>query len=118
MGVAAMDQNQLDQIGNYVKSHIRQWMKEADIDPSSRQPERLDREIIERIITVEQQLKFQNEKLEMMLHQSDKRFEDMNLRFSELREDLDKRFNRLYGFLTALFITMLGGFIPLLIKAL
>jgi len=49
---------------------------------------------------VEQQLKFQNEKLEMMMDSS------------------DKRFNRLYVYLTVIFLTMLAGFIPLIIKSL
>ena len=38
-------------------------------------------------------------------------------RFEELQKTMNQRFNRLYGFLSALFITMLGGFIPLIIKA-
>ncbi len=110
MGEAQVDQNQLEQIGNYVKIHIGQWIKEQNIFPYPQQERSRDTELLERMVTVEQQLKFQNEKLELMMQHSDRRFE-------ELQRTMNQRFNRLYGFLSALFITMLGGFIPLIIKA-
>ena len=89
MGDAQVDQNQLEQIGNYVKSHIGQWLKEQNILTfPERERAGLDKELLERMITVEQQLKFQNEKLEMMMEQSDKRFESMERRF----DAVDKRF--------------------------
>ena len=107
MGDVLVDQNQLEQIGNYVKSHIGQWLKDQHI-LTFPEGERScsDKELLERMITVEQQLKFQNEKLEMMMDQSDKRF-----------DAVDKRFNRLYVFLTGIFLTMLAGFIPLIIRS-
>ena len=89
MGDAQVDQNQLEQIGNYVKSHIGQWLKEQNILTfPERERAGLDKELLERMITVEQQLKFQNEKLEMMMERSDKRFESVDKRF----ESIDKRF--------------------------
>ncbi|MDC7242221.1 MAG: hypothetical protein PQJ50_17840 [Spirochaetales bacterium] len=124
MGEPLVDQNQLEQIGNYVKSNMGQWMREQNIYPFPPPEPRLDREILERIVTVEQQLKFQNEKLEMMMGSMDKRFEtmqeSMDKRFESVDkrfEAVDKRFNRLYTFLTCIFLTMLAGFIPLIIKS-
>ncbi len=176
MGEAAVDQKQLDQIGTFVKDHIGQWIREQNLYAIPQGERGLDKELLERMITVEQQLKFQNEKLELMMQQSDKRFdesrqymekrfdsaesryndlrEDMNLRFDESRQSMDKRFdesqkamdkrfesaesryidlredmnlrfdavnqkfNRVYGFLSGIFLTMLGGFVTLLIKTL
>ncbi|OQY31718.1 MAG: hypothetical protein B6241_13225 [Spirochaetaceae bacterium 4572_59] len=81
MGDVLVDQNQLEQIGNYVKSHIGQWLKDQHI-LTFPEGERScsDKELLERMITVEQQLKFQNEKLEMMMDQSDKRFDAVDKR--------------------------------------
>ena len=85
--------------------------KEAQRIPSSS-----DREIFERILNVELELKYQRDLIEKVLHQMDKRFEelreDMNRRFEqvdkrfeELREDMNKRFSQLFWFI--------GLFIPL-----
>jgi hypothetical protein len=107
MGEPRVNQNQLEQIGQYVKNHIGEWLREQNLSLFSPRERGLDRELLERMVTVEQQLKFQNEKLESIMRQSDRRFEVVN-----------QRFNRLYVFLTGIFLTMLGGFIPLIIKAL
>ena len=58
MGEAQVDQNQLEQIGNYVKIHIGQWIKEQNIFPYPQQERSRDTELLERMVTVEQQLKF------------------------------------------------------------
>ena len=167
-----MDQNQLEQIGSYVKNNIGQWLADQNILPFPSKERVLERDLLERMVTIEQQLKFQNDKIEMMMERSDRRFtemqtninqrfESMDKRFEDIQstmdkrfesmdkrfesmdkrfEDMqlymdkrfesvqhtmdqrfnavDKRFNRLYVFLTGLFLTMLGGFIPLIIKAL
>ena len=136
MGEAVMDKSQLDQIGQYVKNHISQWMKEENIFPFPQQSTGIDKELLERMVTVEQQLKFQNEKLELMMQQSDKRFTDLQInldkrfesmdrRFSDLRDDMNLRFNasekhfsRQYVFLSGIFLTLLAGFIPLVINSL
>ena len=89
-----------------------------------------DREIFERTLNVELELKHQRDLIEKILHQMDKRFEqvdkrfeqvdkrfielreDMNRRFEQVdkrfeeqRENTDKRFNQLFWFI--------GLFIPL-----
>jgi len=88
----------LEEIGVYVKNHMGQWLKEQNIFPFPQQSTGLDREILERIVRVEEGLKHQGETLEKMMIQS------------------DKRFDRLYVFLTGIFITSLGGFVSFLIQ--
>ena len=70
--------------------------KEAQRIPSSS-----DREIFERILNVELELKYQRDLIEKVLHQMDKRFEelreDMNRRFEQVDkrfEQVDKRFEQ------------------------
>ena len=60
-----------------------------------------DREIFERILNVELELKYQRDLIEKVLHQMDKRFEelreDMNRRFEQVDkrfEQVDKRFEQ------------------------
>ena len=118
----------MEEIGKYVKTHIVQWMKESEIIPFPHQ----DRELLDRMVRLEEGLKFRGETLKQMMIQSDKRFaeirtdmekrltdirSEMDKRFSDLRTAMDKRFNRLYVFLSGIFLTMLAGFIPLIIKA-
>ena len=131
MGVTAMDDSQLEQIGNYVKNHIEQWIREQNILNFPRKENHWDRELMDRMVRVEEQLKFQNEKLELMMSVSDKRFESMDKRFEDMQdymnrrfdsmdkhfEQVNQRFNRVYYFQTGIFLTMLAGFIPLIIKA-
>ena len=64
-----------------------------------------DREVFERILNVELELKNQRDLIEKILHQIDKRFEQVDKRFEELRGDMNKRFNQLFWFI--------GLFIPL-----
>ena len=71
-----------------------------------------DREVFERILNVELELKNQRDLIEKILHQIDKRFEQVDKRFEqvdkrfeELREDMNRRFNQLFWFI--------GLFIPL-----
>ena len=93
MGDPLVDQNQLEQIGSYVKTHIGEWIREQNIYPFP--PPREDgigKELLERIVTVEQQLKFQNEKLELMMRQSDQRFGAIEKRFEEQNKTINQRF--------------------------
>lgn len=105
MGEPILEKKQLEEIGVYVKNHMGQWLKEQNIFPFPLQSTGLDREILERIVRVEEGLKHQGETLEKMMIQSDKRF-----------SAVDKRFDRLYVFLTGIFLTSLGGFVSFLIQ--
>jgi hypothetical protein len=53
---------------------------------------------------------------EKRFEQVDKRFEQVDKRFEELREDMKTQFNRVYGFLTGLFLAVGGGFITLVVR--
>lgn len=69
------------------------------------------------MVTIEQQLKFQNEKFVLMMKQSDEHFEKLQNNMDSRFVSVEKQFTRLYTFLTGLFFTMLAGFIPLIIKS-
>ena len=51
------------------------------------------------------------------MNQSNKRFEEVQHFMDKRFEEVNQRFNRVYYFLTGIFLTMLAGFIPLIIKA-
>ena len=94
-----MDQNQLEQIGAYVKDHMTQWMQEKNILPFQSREKSRDTELLERMVTVEQQLKFQNEKIELLIKQSDKRFTEMQVSMDKRFEAVDKRFSEMHNYM-------------------
>ncbi len=85
MGEPQVDQNQLDQIGDFVKSHLGQWIQEQNISLFPVRDKSLDKELLERMIRVEEGLKNQME----LTRQG---FENMEKRFIERFEAVDKRF--------------------------
>ncbi len=137
LGEAALEigPEQLKIVGEYVRSHIGEWL-----DSGSPQ----DMILRERVIRVEEGIKNQLEMMRLGFEQVDKRFELMekrfdqidkrfeqvekrfeqvDKRFEELRTDMnyrfeqvDKRFSRVYTFLSGIFITLLGGFVTVIIR--
>ena len=126
---------QLEAIGNYVRSHLNEWISDTGENAVRRSERELD--LVERIIRVEESLKniqeqvktgfeymekrFEQvekrfEQIDKRFEQVDKRFEQVDKRFEELREDMKTQFNRVYGFLTGLFLAVAGGFITLVIQ--
>ncbi len=121
MGEAAVKQEDIEAIGEYVKNHIPQWLKEADIIPKDYSSNTL---LVERVVRVEEMrhdmiARFEqiDRKFEMLLHQMDKmfeqvdkrfeqvdkrfeqvdkRFEQVDKRFEDLRHDMNSRFNMMY----------------------
>jgi len=97
MGEALMDEKQLEQIGQYVKTHMREWATEEKIIPFP-SAHGLDKELIERIVCVEEGLKQQGETLKSLMLQMNKRFEDMQVsmdkRFELVQNSMDKRFDQ------------------------
>ena len=75
-----MTEVERESVEAYVKDHIAEWLEASHPSPAER---RLD--LIERIVRVEEALKNQNILME-------KRFEAIDKRFSELREDMNRRF--------------------------
>ena len=99
--------------------------KIAPSGPFSKQSQRAssspfsDREVFERILNVELELKNQRDLIEKILHQIDKRFEQVDKRFEqvdkrfeELREDMNRRFEQVDKRFSQLF-WFIGLFIPL-----
>ena len=88
MGEALMKDEQLEEIGDYVKNHIAGWIKDSNIIPfSSSRRDFSDRDIVlsERIVRVEEGIKNQGDLLEKMLSFMEKRFEQVDKRFSQLQ---------------------------------
>ncbi len=114
MGAVQMKEQELEAIGVYVKNHIADWIKESNIIPFS-SGSRLnlsDRDfpLSERIIRVEEGIKHQGDLLEKMLYQMDKRFEQVDKRFYELRIDMNSRFEQVDKRFSQLQWTMGIGF--------
>lgn len=124
MGESVLKEDELEAIGAYVKNHMADWMKEANIIPFSMgKTEGQDQTVSlgERIVRVEEGIKHQGDLLEKMLDQLDKRFEQVDKRleqmdkrfelvdrrfeqvdkrFEELRSDMNRRFNQMFAYLT------------------
>jgi len=111
-----MEKDQLETIGEYVKSHFDEWLGESSLKlvrPES------EVSLSERIIRVEEGMKAQIEIFNRVSDQIEKRFEQVDKRF----EQVDKRFDRVdssirrvNGLLAASFLTMLGGFITIVLR--
>jgi septal ring factor EnvC (AmiA/AmiB activator) len=98
-----LSENQLQNIGQYVKSHLNEWL-------GDRHPERVvyDPALMERMVRVEEELKHQrdlmlqgfkrmDERFEMMQSDMDKRFEQVEKRFEQVEkrfEQIDMRFEQ------------------------
>ncbi|MBF9018901.1 MULTISPECIES: hypothetical protein [unclassified Oceanispirochaeta] len=123
MGDALMNDDQLDSIADQVKEKMILWMDERHIYPFPQKNQDIDTQLLERMVRVEEGIKHQNENLEKMMIQSDRRFtilsETMDKRFEAVDkrfEAIDIRFNRLYTFLSGIFLTILAGMITLIIQ--
>ena len=98
-----MDQSQLEQIGDFVKTHIGQWIREQNIYPLPPQEKYRDSELLERMVRVEENIKNQVELTRMGFESMDKRFED-------LQNYMDKRFSHQQWTMGIVF-TLLAGLI-------
>ncbi len=116
MGEALMKEEQLEAIGDYIKKHIADWIKEYNVLPfptggAAPQAEvrGFDISLTERIIRVEEAIKHQGELIEKILHQMDKRFEQIDRRFEQVDkrfEDMNKRVIQMFIYLTTIFIVI------------
>lgn len=108
MGEANLKEEELEAIGEYVKSHLNDWLGQGNVIPFTRQ---LD--MVERITSVEGEIKNINEQLKLQLHLMDKRFEQMDKRFEDLRQDMnarfeqvDSRFKQMFAYITTTFVLL------------
>ncbi len=102
MGDALMEMKpeQLEIVGQYVRSHIHEWVGEPDMV------------LRERMVRVEEAIKNQLEIMHLGFEQMDKRFEQVDKRF----ERMDRRFNGMFALISGLFVTLIGGFITVIVK--
>ena len=83
---APLGNPQLEQIGAYVKDHLNGWLAEVAV------PVAMDPQIMERIVRVEEELKYQRDIIVARFEAVDKRFEAVDKRFEDLYKYMDKRF--------------------------
>jgi len=115
----ALSKEQIGAIEHYVEERFQGWISQFGDRRSLIEREM---EIRERIVRVEESLERQSalmkqgfEQMEKRFEQVEKRFEQVDKRFEELRNDMKTQFNRVYGFLTGLFIVVSGSFITMVI---
>ena len=87
----ALAQEDLQQIGDYVKDHISDWIAEQSLGKPTVVYEI---ELRERMVRVEEELKHQRELMREGFEQVDKRFEQVDKRLDLMKADMDKRFEQ------------------------
>ena len=99
----ALGDGDLQRIGAYVKGNLYGWFVEVAphlvIGP----------QLLERIATIEQELKDQRELLATRFDAMDRRFEDMNKRFEDVNrrfEDMNKRFGSMQWLVGGAFVVL------------
>jgi len=91
----ALAEEDLQQIGEYVKRHISDWIAEQSL---GKPPVVYEIELRERMVRVEEELKHQRELMRQGFEQVDKRFEQVDKRFEQVDkrfEQVDKRFEQM-----------------------
>jgi ABC-type phosphate transport system auxiliary subunit len=91
----ALAQEDLQQIGEYVKSNIGDWIAEQSL---GKPPVVYEIELRERMVRVEEELKHQRELMREGFNQIDRRLElmqaNMDRRFELMQDEMDKRFDQ------------------------
>jgi len=91
----ALAEEDLQQIGEYVKRHISDWIAEQSL---GKPPVVYEIELRERMVRVEEELKHQRELMRQGFEQVDKRLEQVDKRFEQVDkrfEQVDKRFDEM-----------------------
>jgi hypothetical protein len=109
MGATALKEEELAVIGEYVKTHLSEWLGDTNVIPFSKQ---LD--MVERITSVEAGIKNLQEQLNQQMiltdkhfNLMDKRFEQVEKRFEQVEkrfEQVDVRFKQMFAYFTTSFI--------------
>lgn len=107
MSEQTMEQRELEQIGEYVRSNLTRWLKEGEAGHGAAVLSPLSiYTLSERMVRVEEGLKHQGETLERLITRMDQRFEEfqqnmdrrfeqVDKRFEESRENMDRRFEQM-----------------------
>lgn len=85
----ALAQEDFERLGDYVKSHISDWLAEQSLGKPAVVYEI---ELRERMVRVEEELRHQRELMREGFAQMDKRFEAMQKSMDQRFEQVDKRF--------------------------
>jgi len=85
--VLELGETELKIIGEYVKKHLPQWFYEADIIPGYLYTHYL---LVERIVRLEESIKYQMYKLEKKIQQIDEKIELEDLRYEARQKQLIK----------------------------
>jgi len=84
-----IEPQQMEEIGRYVRAHVVEWLPEGMQTDSSML---YGRELLERAIRVEEELKHQREELKQQRDLMREGFERMDKRFEAMEERMDRRF--------------------------
>ncbi|HDQ15258.1 MAG TPA: hypothetical protein ENN41_10650 [Sediminispirochaeta sp.] len=107
MGEPAMEigDRELEKIGEYVKSHLPQW-----IDETASKVHQREFDLLERVVRVEEELKSLREVMEERFTAVDERFnalqKQMDKRFEAQQTQMDKRFTTLQWTVSAGFVIL------------
>ncbi len=89
-----LNQDTLKEIVEYVKQHLIEWTREtgtSGVGASAAEEIRREIDIRERIVRVEEELKASRELMREGFAAVDKRFEDMNSRFTDMQKHTNRR---------------------------
>ncbi|MFW6212891.1 MAG: hypothetical protein ACOC8L_08310 [Spirochaetota bacterium] len=86
-----LSEQQLNQIGGYVKQILGAWMKEVVPTTDSL----LAQNTFERVVRVEEELKASRQLMAQGFEYMEKRFEQVDKRFEDLRADMLSRFEQM-----------------------
>jgi hypothetical protein len=123
LGDVQVREDQQDII-NYVKDHFVSWMEEKNIYPFPQKSAEFSPQLLERMVRVEEGIKYQNENLERMMVHMEKRFEEQKLntdrQFAEVDRrfnDMDRRFNRQGLYQLATFAAIVSSAVAILMQS-
>ena len=88
----ALKQEELEIIGEYVQSHLTEWLPEQISTPPTFN---IPLELTERMIRVEEELKNQRELMKQGFDQIDKRIELQQINMDKRFEQVDKRLDQM-----------------------
>ena len=104
--VLELGNEELKKIGDYVQSHLSEWVHGSNVIEFKTNREM---DLLERMVRVEEELKNQRELMNIGFTSMDKRFEQIGKRFEQVDkrfESFEKRFNRITAILAIGFITV------------
>ena len=100
-----LQEAELEQIGGYVRTHLGEWLSQAQPAWS---PESHERDLLERMVRVEEELCHQRELIQQGFALMEKRFEQVDKRFEEMTRRIDRFMVWSFGITMAAAGTVIG----------